>query len=114
MNARILVISALLLTAPVLSHANEDAAMNACVKAFVSSSLEKERPYTVKTQESVVSPVDQYTRAYRIALSAKGKTSGKQVAKATCVVDRSGVVLALNGKPYAAPVAGEEAVLSAR
>jgi hypothetical protein len=61
-----------------------------------------------------VSPVDQYTRAYRISLSAKGKTSGKEVAKATCVVDRSGVVLALNGKPYAAPVAGQEAILSAR
>jgi len=107
------IVSALLFAAPVLSHANEDAAMNACVKAFVSSSLEKERPFTVKTEESVNSALDQHARAYRIALKATGKNSGKQVAKATCVVDRSGVVLSLNGKPYGTTDLGE-AILSAR
>jgi hypothetical protein len=111
-RTRTLVISALLLAAPVLSHASQDTAMNACVKAFVSTNLEKERPFTVRTQDSVETPVDRYASAYRISLTATGKHSRKQVAKATCLVDRNGVVLALNGKPYAG--AGQEQILSAR
>jgi hypothetical protein len=96
-------ITALLLTAPMLTQANSDAAMDACVKAFVSTSLEKERPFSVRKEESVDSPIDQHSRAYRISLKAVGKHSGKQVAKATCVVDRSGVVLSMNGKSLATP-----------
>ncbi len=111
-RTRTLVISALLLATPVLSHASQEAAMNACVKAFVSSNLEKERPFTVRTEEASATPLDQHVRAYRVALKATGKHTGKQVAKATCVVDRSGVVLALNGKPYAG--VGQEQILSAR
>lgn len=106
---RTLIISAALLATPALSHASQETAMNACVQAFVSSNLEKERPYTVKTQQAVQTPLDQHVRSYRVSLKATGKTSGKQLAKATCVVDRSGVVLSLNGKPY-----GSEAILSAR
>lgn len=94
--------------------AHSDAAMDACVNAFVSSSLEKERPYTVQKNESAASPLDQHARAYRIALTATGKTSGKKVAKATCVVDRSGVVLSLNGKPYSSTALAQTTVLSAR
>jgi hypothetical protein len=94
--------------------AHSDAAMDACVNAFVSSSLEKERPYTVQKSESAASPLDQHARAYRIALTATGKTSGKKVAKATCVVDRSGVVLSLNGKPYSSTALAQTTVLSAR
>ena len=80
--------------------AHYDAAMDACISAFVSSSLEKERPYTVQKQESTTTPLDLQARAYRISLTATGKTSGRKVAKATCIVDRDGVVLSLNGKPY--------------
>lgn len=111
-RTRALVISALLLSTPALSHASQEAALNACVKAFVSSSLEKDRPFTVQTRESAETPLDQQVRAYRIAVKATGKHSGKQVAKGTCVVDRNGVVLALNGKPYAG--VGQEQILSAR
>ena len=92
-----------LFAAPLASHADvADPAMDACVNAFVASSLEKERPYTVQTQDSVTTPLDLQARAYRISLTATGKHSGKKVAKATCVVDRDGVVLSLNGKPYSA------------
>jgi hypothetical protein len=94
--------------------AHSDAAMDACINAFVSSSLEKERPYTVQKTESAASPLDLQARAYRIALTATGKTSGKKVAKATCVVDRSGVVLSLNGKPYSSTALAQTTVLSAR
>jgi len=94
--------------------AHSDAAMDACINAFVSTSIEKERPYTVHKNESAASPLDQHARAYRIALTATGKTSGKKVAKATCVVDRSGVVLSLNGKPYSSNKVAQTTVLSAR
>lgn len=94
--------------------AHSDAAMDACINAFVSSSLEKERPYTVQKTDSAASPLDLQARAYRIALTATGKTSGKKVAKATCVVDRSGVVLSLNGKPYSSTALAQTTVLSAR
>lgn len=109
-------ITALLLTAPMLAQANSDAAMDACVKAFVSTSLEKERPFSVRKEEPADSPIDQYnSRAYRISLKAVGKDSGKQVAKATCVVDRSGVVLSMNGKSLATPtLASTPTVLSSR
>lgn len=111
-RTRTLVISALLLTAPVLGHASQTTAMDACVKAFVSTSLEKERAFTVRTQEAVETPVSRMSGTYRISLSATGKHTGKQVAKATCVVDRKGVVLALNGKPFAD--VGPAQILSAR
>ncbi|HMN46159.1 MAG TPA: hypothetical protein PKE27_16390 [Povalibacter sp.] len=111
-RTRALVVSALLLATPALSHASQDVPVNACVKAFVSTSLEKERPFTVQTEESVATPLDHAARAFRISLKATGKHSGKQVAKATCVVDRNGVVLALNGKPYTD--VGQEQILSAR
>lgn len=110
MNARTtLIASALILTAPVLSHAGQDVAMDACVKAFVNASLEKERPYTVRTEESTYTPVDLQARAFRIELKATGKDSGKNFGKAVCVVDRNGEVLSFNGKAYKS-----EELLSAR
>lgn len=107
-HSRVVLISTMLLAAPIVSHAS-DAATNACVTAFVSSSIEKDRPYTVKTKEPTASRY-QAARTYRVSLEAKGKQSGKTLAQAECVVDRSGVVLTLNGKPYEASAA----VLSAR
>ena len=92
-----------LFAAPLASQADvahTDVAMDACVNAFVASSLEKERPYTVRKQDTATTPLDLQARAYRISLTATGKHSGKKFAKATCIVDRDGVVLSLNGKPY--------------
>lgn len=110
MNIRALVVTSLLVATPFVSQAGEQDAMNACVKAFVTTSLEKERPYTVKTEDAAPSQITQSARAYRISLKAVGKETGTKVAKAECVVDRSGVVLSLNGKPYQP----SDIVLSAR
>lgn len=106
------------LAAPLASQADplgtrSDVAMDACVKAFVSTNLEKERPFTVRKEEST-SPTDMYSRAYRIRMTAVGKDTGKRVAQATCVVDREGVVLSMDGKPFATPALADNKVVSTR
>ena len=90
----------LALAAPFATQAhNYDAAMDSCINAFVSSSLPKEQPVKIKKEEAANSPLSIHARAYKIVVSAKGVESGKFVARGTCIVDRSGAVIALNGKP---------------
>jgi hypothetical protein len=86
------------------SVASPDVAMQACVDAFVSSSLAKQ-PVAVETQSAVRSVLIPRSRPYSIVLEAKGKESGKRVARATCLVERDGTVIALNGKPVPALLA---------
>ncbi|GFE78245.1 hypothetical protein GCM10011487_02450 [Steroidobacter agaridevorans] len=76
-----------------------DAAMDSCINAFVASSLPKEQPVRIKKDAGVNSPLSVHSRAYKIVVSAKGVESGKYFARGTCIVDRSGAVIALNGKP---------------
>lgn len=115
-RTRSLLFSALLplIAAPSLSHAEArqvaDASFDACVKAFVSASIEKNRPYSLITSDA--STYDPYATRQVITLKATGKSTGKQLAKAKCVVDRNGVTLTMNGK--SSVVADEAAVLSAR
>ncbi len=78
---------------------NHDAAMDSCINAFVSSNLPKEQPVTVRKQGAVDSPITMHSRAYKIMVSAKGVKSGKYLARGTCIVDRSGQVVAFDGKP---------------
>jgi hypothetical protein len=92
--------AALMLAAPFTSQAhNYDEAMDSCINAFVAANLPKEQPVTVRKQEVSVSPISMHARRYKIVVSAKGVESGKYVARGTCIVDRSGAVIALNGKP---------------
>jgi hypothetical protein len=92
-----------LLAVPALSHADADQAFDACIKAFITTRLEKDRPVTVKREDSVSSPIETLSRTQKITLTAVGKESGKRFAKATCVADRNGTVLSLNGKSFATP-----------
>lgn len=88
------------LAAPFATQAhNDDAAMDSCINAFVASSLPKEQPVRIKKDEGTVTPLSIQARAYKIVVSAKGVESGKYIARGTCIVDRSGAVIALNGKP---------------
>ena len=103
-----------LLAVPALSHAGENQAFDSCVKAFIALTLEEDRPVTVRREETVVSPLATFGRTYKIQLKAVGRESGKQLANATCVTDRSGVVLSLNGKKPAATPALADATTSAR
>jgi hypothetical protein len=79
-----------------LSVADSDAAMNACVKAFISTSVPKDRTVAVRTESSA--SLLQRRRPYAIALTATSRT-GQQLATATCRADRNGTIEALNGKP---------------
>lgn len=76
-----------------------DTAMDACIQAFVASSLEKERPVTVRKVEPVAGPVAARAKESTIYLTAVTRHSGKRLAKATCVADNNGVVLTMNVKP---------------
>ena len=89
-----------LMAVPFTSHAGaDDAAMDACINAFVSANLPKEQPVTVRKEEAAASPISVHARSYKIVVSATGVESGKRLAKGTCVVNRAGEVVALNGKP---------------
>mgnify|MGYP003576332547 CR=1 FL=1 len=94
------------LAAPFATQAhNYDAAMDSCINAFVASSVPKEHPVKVKKEDGINSPLSVHSRAYKIVVTAKGVKSGKYLARGTCIVDRSGAVVALNGKPLAQKLA---------
>ncbi len=89
-----------LMAAPFASQAhNYDQAMDSCINAFVAANLPKEQPVTVRKEEIAASPISIHARSYKIIVSAKGVESGKYLARGTCIVDRTGAVIALNGKP---------------
>ena len=95
-----LAVATVALAAPFASQARDaDVAMDSCINAFVAASLPKEQRVTVRKQEAAASPISIHSRAYKIVVSAKGVESGKNLARGTCIVDRSGQVVLLNGKP---------------
>jgi hypothetical protein len=95
-----------MLAVPFTSQAgNDDAAMDACINAFVASNLPKEQPVKVRKEEASVSPISVHARAYKIVVNATGVESGKRLARGTCIVNRSGEVIALNGKPLSTKLA---------
>ena len=91
----------LLLAAPLTGQAhNDEAAMDSCISAVVATAkLPKEQRVTVRKEDTAASPLSVHTRNYKIVVSAKGAESGKYFARGTCIVDRNGTVVALNGKP---------------
>lgn len=94
------------LAAPFAIQAHDyDAAMDTCINAFVASSLPKEQPVKVRKLERVDGPLSAHSRAYKIVVTAKGVESGKYFARGSCIVDRSGAVIALNGKPLSQKLA---------
>ena len=89
-----------MLATPFTSYAgSDDVAMDACINAFVSANLPKEQPVTVRKEEVSVSPISIHARSYKIVVNATGVESGKRLARGTCIVNRAGEVIALNGKP---------------
>jgi len=96
-----------MLAVPFTSQAaNDDAAMDACINAVLSQNLPKEQPVKAVHKEQVAaSPVSIHARAYKIVVSATGVESGKRLARGTCIVNRSGEVIAVNGKTPATKLA---------
>jgi hypothetical protein len=102
----LLVIAALaLLGSPLVSRADAaEQAMDACVQAFVAASLPKGQRVVVDKRNIASGPLDAHTRTYRVVLTAIGTTSGRQIAKSTCIANRDGEVIALNGRRPPRPV----------
>ena len=87
-----------LLLASLSAHANDDAAMDACIRTFVAATLPKEQPIRVEKSGPPPRALGAPSREYRIVLTARGTDTGKQIAKATCTVDHDRAVMAMNGK----------------
>lgn len=95
-----IIAATLALATPFASHAGDaDAAMDTCINAFVAAKLPKEQRVKVRKVAAASTPIVMQPRAYKIVVTAKGADSGKHFARGTCLVDRNGEVVALNGKP---------------
>jgi hypothetical protein len=87
-----------LLALPAASRADADAAMDACVQAFVDANIPKEHPVKVRKVQVAENPLNPPERAYRIVLTATGTKSGKRFARGTCTVDRHGEIIAMTAR----------------
>jgi hypothetical protein len=95
-----LALATLALGAPLAGHATTQGdAVDSCISAFVAANLPKEQPVTVRKKNAGLTPIEIHSRAYKIKLSARGVRSGKYLARGTCIVDREGQVISLDGKP---------------
>jgi hypothetical protein len=90
----------LALAAPFAAQASDaDAAMDSCISAFLASHLPKDQRVQVRKEDAASSPVNVHARAYKILVTARGVQSGKYLARGSCIVDRHGQVVAVDGKP---------------
>jgi hypothetical protein len=90
-SALLAVATLALLGSPLVSRADAvEHAMDACVQAFVAASLPKGQRVVVDKQDIASGPLDAHSRAYRLVLTATGTTSGRQIAKSTCIANRRG------------------------
>lgn len=96
------VAAALSLLATPLVHADDEAAVDACVKAFVAASVPAQHPITVQMMDAAPSESDDRSRPYKIVLTATGLRSGERLATGTCLVDRKGEAVSLNGRRLSA------------
>ncbi|HKU15504.1 MAG TPA: hypothetical protein VJQ52_13990 [Steroidobacteraceae bacterium] len=95
-----------LLASPLAARADAaEQAMDACIQAFVAANLPKGQPVVVDKQDLASGPLDAQTRTYKVVLIATGSASGRQIAKSTCLANRRGEVIALNGRRPAAQLA---------
>ena len=65
----LLVTSAAVLASPLVSHADANAAMDACVKAFVEANVPKDHPIRVRKVNAVDRSLGAPDRAYRVSLT---------------------------------------------
>ena len=84
-----------LMTAPLAASADDAATMDACIQTFVAASLPKNQPVRILTSGPAPRALG---GEYKIVLTATGTSTGKQLAKATCTVERGRAVMAMNGK----------------
>jgi hypothetical protein len=87
----------LIATLSVAEATASSTAMDACIRAFISTAVPKDRQVRLHT-ESLAATMISRGRPYSITLAATSSSSGKQLAAANCRIDRHGNI-ALNGKP---------------
>jgi hypothetical protein len=91
-----------LAAAPLASHAGSNQALDACVKSFVESYIPKDRVVRVYKHQPTPGPLgilQDRKGTYTIALSARGKSSGKEIAQARCVANTRGDVIVMDSPP---------------
>lgn len=89
------------LASPLASNASShDQAMHACVQAFIAARLPKDQPVVVDMQGGANRSLSSHS-SYTIVVMATGKTSGRQIAKGTCVVSRAGELISFDGRRFA-------------
>ena len=119
MNFRTFILSAASIAAllPAVSHASpEDAALDACVRAFAASMAtpgSSAPAFKLKYRSSQPgSAIAEYysAREYIFNLQARDPKTGATLARATCTADTRGTQVALS----ATPLDGSEATLAAR
>ncbi|HKE96056.1 MAG TPA: hypothetical protein VKB34_17240 [Povalibacter sp.] len=87
---------ALLAALPFAAYAGAGArAADACVDAFVSTYVPKDRAVRVRIVEPAASPVDFFARRYTFALSAS-LHNGEEFVTARCVANARGEVVVLD------------------
>ena len=79
---------------PTVSHASQyQTALNACVKAFMSTNFADKAPLKVlDVTQQYTTLLPAFPRSYSFTLAAVGATSGKRYAQSTCTADRTGSV----------------------
>lgn len=95
---------ALALIGPATSFAHTDAAIDACVQAFLSSDVAKGRKVTVRTPAAysyTPRPLLLTSRS-TVQVVAKGRDSGKQIARIVCETNGRGEIITVHGRPAAA------------
>lgn len=89
--------------APLASHAGSNQALDACVKTFVANYIPKDRVVRVYKDRPTPGPLallqDARRGVYTIALSARGKRSGKEIAQARCIASSRGDVIVMDNPP---------------
>jgi len=83
-----------LFAVPAVSQASSyQTALDACVKAFMSSNFVDRAPLKVlESNSQSTSLLPSYTRSYSFTLTAIGASTGKRYAQSTCTTSKTGSV----------------------
>lgn len=87
---------------PLASYASSNQALDACVKAFVANYIPKESVVRVYKHRPTPGPLAillDRKGTYTIALTARGKRSGEEIAQARCVANSRGDVIVMDSPP---------------
>ena len=97
---------------PAAAHDRGDAAMDACIEAFVTDELPQGRKIEIVKRDSGSSLVSG-AGPITVSVSAKGERSGRSYGSAECVVDRGGRIQEMHVHGQRSQLAGARVQRSA-